>query len=221
VGSNILYVSIKKFNKQFVKFFNIKLEKKNYNIVKNVNKKKILLISYYKRKLYFFYNKLYHLYFYWYVYMNNNYLYFINNIYFSIWLSFFFWINNINFYFLQLYFKNTIYINKNNFNFFSDYNIYNLFFIEEQDFSKNINNFIIKNISFKWFFLSKKIYIYRGYFSIFDDIKRSYRLKKRKKNKKTPLLLPFYFYKNKGYYYKDGKRHNIPWKKGKTVTLIF
>jgi hypothetical protein len=46
--------------------------------------------------------------------------------------------------------------------------------------------------------------------NIFDDIKRSYKIKKRKNNIKLSLLLPFYFYKNKGWYYKDGKRHNIP-----------
>lgn len=219
ISFNLMSMFIKKFNKQFIKFFKIKLKTKNQSVIKN--EKKILLISFYKRKLYFFYNKLYNLYFYWYIYMNNNYLFYINNCYFTIWLSFFFWTNRINFYFLQLYFKNINYLNMVNFNIFSDHNIYKWFFIQEQNLYKIIGKFSIKKISFDWFFISKKIYIYRSYFSIFDDIKRSYRLRKRKKNKKVPLLLPFYFYKNKGFYYKDGKRHHTPWKKGKTISLIF
>lgn len=210
---------INKFNKQFSKYFKIKLKVKRQNIIKN--QKKILLISFYKRKLYFFYNKLYNLYFYWYIYLNNNYLFFVNNIFLSIWLSFFFWTNRINLYFLQLYFKDIIYINIDYFYIFSDYNIYKWFFIKEQNLDVNINKFFIKKISFDWFYISKKIYIYRNYFSIFDDIKRTYRLRKRKKIKRIPLLLPFYFYKNKGFYYKDGKRYHTPWKKGKTISLIF
>jgi hypothetical protein len=155
------------------------------------------------------------------MYINNNYLYLINDIFFIIWLSFFSWMNKSNLYFLQLYFKNINYINQKSFNILSDYNIYKWFFIEEQNFIININNFLIKKISFNWFFLSKKLYIYRSYFRIFDDIKRSYKISRIKKKKKISLLLPFYFYKNKGYYFKDGKRHNIPWKKGKTISLIF
>lgn len=62
ISFNLMSMFIKKFNKQFIKFFKIKLKTKNQSVIKN--EKKILLISFYKRKLYFFYNKLYNLYFY-------------------------------------------------------------------------------------------------------------------------------------------------------------
>lgn len=57
--------------------------------------------------------------------------------------------NKVNIYFLQLYFINVSYLNKSFYNIFSDYStIYNLFFIEKQDFYFNVSFFSIKKFSF-------------------------------------------------------------------------
>jgi hypothetical protein len=98
------------------------------------------------------------------------------NIFFKLWLSFFFFFNNSSLYFF-IYSK--CYVNDNFLNLYSDESIYRLFFLRKDilDFFK----FKYNKFNFNWFFMSKKNFILKNFFSIFNDIKRDYVLKVRRK----------------------------------------
>jgi len=198
------------------------LEKKNFYLLRNKNKKNSYLFKnkrnpYFwknknKKNSYFFYNKLYNLYFYWYIYLNDNYLYFFNKTFIGLWLTFFFFSNKLGFSYLELYTKKvTPFFNKT-FNIFSDYTIFK-WLILKKDLYYNTNQWFIKKLSKNWFFLSRTVFIFRDYFNIFDNQRRSYKLWFVKKSKKTPLLLPFNVFRNAKFYIKKGKRFKLPKKK--------
>lgn len=84
---------------------------------------------------------------------------------------------------------------------------------------KDLNFFLVKKISLNWFYLSKKIYMFRGLVSIFDNIKRSYKIWSVKKRKKVSINLPFFLYA-KNLYHKKNKGKNFLKKKNKIKNLF-
>jgi hypothetical protein len=163
------WLFIKNFKKELKNGLNIKYTKKYIKFheysIKKIKKKKNNYFSFFlkKKKFFFFfiYIKLYNLYFYWYIFLNNSYLKFLNYIIKFIWFSSFFFFK-INLSLLELYFKNITYFFKNNIDKNNNNNIYNFFTW------KNINYFLINKISFIYFFLSKKLYNFRYLLNIFD-----------------------------------------------------
>ncbi len=59
-------------------------------------------------------------------------------------------------------------------------------------------------------FVINQISKFRDYFNIFDNQKRSYRLRLNKRLKVEPLLLPVSLFRNAKFYFKRGKRYTLP-----------
>jgi hypothetical protein len=127
--------------------------------------------------------------------------------------------NKVGFYILESYIKNIFPFWKKTFNILSDYTIYKWFTIKKNLYF-NINKWFIKKITFNWIFLSKSLFIFKDYFNIFDNQKRSYKLWLLKKKKYMPLLLPYHIYQNAKFYFKKGIRYKLPIKKTKFFALF-
>jgi hypothetical protein len=121
--------------------------------------------------------------------------------------------NKIDFFFLELYLKNVNYFFFKTNKICKKYSIYD-YYINSTNLYKDLNLFLIKKVSLNWFYLSKKIYILRGLVSIFDNIKRSYKIWVVKKRKKLSINLPFFLYA-KNSYNKKNKIKNFFNKKNK------
>lgn len=176
------------------------------------------ILKFYKRanNSYFFYKKIYYLYFFWYVYLNEIFLFLLHKTFFQLWLTFFSFFNKLENGTIVFYIKNiSLYPNKlvNN---FSDYTFYNLF-ISQNDISIAINNWLLNKLSLKFFFFSRYVYLLKNFFCIFD--KRSYKIRFVRKLKPKPLFLPVFIFKYASFYFKNGKRCNIPKKKVKPFSL--